>query len=237
MAAHQALLSLGFSRQEHWSGLPFPFPMHESENSKWSSSVMSDSSDPMDWSLPGSSIHGIFQAKVLEWGAIAFSDKTSRLMMKSSTVKNTWRCSQNYMEKRRGRREIEVTRSRRGGIKRGESKLASNRFPVCSPQSGPLGEVHGVRRRREEGRRRRRWPGGEKGEWKGERQIQALIRSLSVLHSPEHTKRFTELGREKKGEGGDRSDLVETKQSHKGEKAIKPVITPLSKNGYWRLDS
>ena len=30
-AAHQAPLSLGFSRQEHWSGLPFPFPMHESE--------------------------------------------------------------------------------------------------------------------------------------------------------------------------------------------------------------
>ena len=30
-AAHQALQSLGFSRQEHWSGLPFPSPMHESE--------------------------------------------------------------------------------------------------------------------------------------------------------------------------------------------------------------
>ena len=29
--AHQAPLSLGFSRQEHWSGLPFPPPMHESE--------------------------------------------------------------------------------------------------------------------------------------------------------------------------------------------------------------
>ena len=29
--------------------------------------------DPMDWSLPGSSIHGTFQARVLEWGAIAFS--------------------------------------------------------------------------------------------------------------------------------------------------------------------
>ena len=28
----------------------------------------------MDYSLPGSSIHGIFQARVLEWGAIAFSD-------------------------------------------------------------------------------------------------------------------------------------------------------------------
>ena len=33
MAAHQAPPSLGFSRQEHWSGLPFPSPMHESE--KW----------------------------------------------------------------------------------------------------------------------------------------------------------------------------------------------------------
>ena len=31
-------------------------------------------SDPMDCSLPGSSIHGIFQARVLEWGAIAFSN-------------------------------------------------------------------------------------------------------------------------------------------------------------------
>ena len=30
-AAHQVPLSLGFSRQEHWSGLPFPSPMHESE--------------------------------------------------------------------------------------------------------------------------------------------------------------------------------------------------------------
>ena len=32
-------------------------------------------SDPMDFSLPGSSIRGIFQARVLEWGAIAFSNK------------------------------------------------------------------------------------------------------------------------------------------------------------------
>src|SRR5574337_236927 len=41
-AAHQAPLFLGFSRQEHWSGLPFPSPMHESE--KQSYSVMSNSS-------------------------------------------------------------------------------------------------------------------------------------------------------------------------------------------------
>ena len=71
--SHQAPPSLGFSRQEHWSGLPFPSPMHESEKWKWSHSVMSDSSDPTDCSPPGSSIHGIFQARVLEWGAIAFS--------------------------------------------------------------------------------------------------------------------------------------------------------------------
>ena len=35
-------------------------------------------SDPMDCSLPGSSAHGIFQARVLEWGAIAFPDCTVR---------------------------------------------------------------------------------------------------------------------------------------------------------------
>jgi len=58
------------------------------------------------------------------------------------------------MEKRRRRREIEVTRSRGGGIKRGESKLASNQFPMCSPQSGPLVEVHRVTKRREEGGRK-----------------------------------------------------------------------------------
>ena len=68
-AAHQAPPSLGFSRQEHWSGLPFPSPMHESESEV--TQLCPTLSDPMDCSLPGSSIHGIFQARVLEWGAIA----------------------------------------------------------------------------------------------------------------------------------------------------------------------
>ena len=72
-------------------------------------------------------------------------DKTSRLMMKSfSTERDTQRGSQSYMEKRKVRREIEVTKRRRGGIKRGEHNLASNQFPICSPQSGTLREVHGV---------------------------------------------------------------------------------------------
>ena len=77
--------------------------------------------------------------------------------MKSfSTVRDTQRGSQSYMEKRRGRREREVTRRRRGEIKRGERKLASNQFLMCSPQSGPLRDVHGVTQRREVGGRRQR---------------------------------------------------------------------------------
>ena len=64
MAAHQAPSSLGFSRQEQWSGLPFPSTMHESEKWKWSRSVVSDSSRPHglqptrllhSWDFPGKS--------------------------------------------------------------------------------------------------------------------------------------------------------------------------------------
>ena len=63
-AAHQAPPSLGFSRQEHWSGLLFPSPMHESEKWKWSHSVVSDSLQPHGlqptrllhpWDFPGKS--------------------------------------------------------------------------------------------------------------------------------------------------------------------------------------
>ena len=61
--------SLGFSRQEHWSGLPFPSPMHKSEVAQSCLTL----SDLMDCSLLDPSVHGIFQARVLEWGAIAFS--------------------------------------------------------------------------------------------------------------------------------------------------------------------
>ena len=63
-AAHQAPSSLGFSRQEHWSGLPFPSPIHENEKWKWSRSVVSESSPPhglqptrllCPWDFPGKS--------------------------------------------------------------------------------------------------------------------------------------------------------------------------------------
>jgi len=43
-------------------------------------------SDLVDCSPPGSSIHGIFQARVLEWGAIAFSDSTSLVYLISGTL-------------------------------------------------------------------------------------------------------------------------------------------------------
>ena len=74
-------------------------------------------------------------------------------------MRDTQKGSLSYMEKRIKMREIEVTRRRRGGINRGESKLASNHFLMCSPQSGPIRDVHGVIQRREEGGRRQRWPG------------------------------------------------------------------------------
>ena len=87
---------------------------------------------------------------------------------------------------------------------------------MCTPQSGQLRDVHRViqRRKREEGDR----SGQEdkRGESKGERQIQPVISSLSVLHRLEHTKRFTELSREEKGEGGSGGDLREKRKSQKG---------------------
>ena len=88
-------------------------------------------------------------------------------MKRFSTVRDTQRGSQSYMEKRRGRREIEVTRRRRGGIKRGERKLACNYFPMCSPQSGPLRDVHRVIQRREEGGRDRGGQEDKGGNQKG----------------------------------------------------------------------
>ena len=100
-----------------------------------------------------------------------------------STVWTAQRCSWSYTEKRRGRKEIEVSRRIKGGIK-------------------------------------------------GERQIQQVISSLSVLYHLEHTKRFTKLSREEKGEGGDRGDPVEKKESAKREITVKPVISLPSKNGY-----
>ena len=88
-AAHQAPPSLGFSRQEHWSGLPLPVTCsHQLSNSlkdtdqglKWSEVAQSCPTlcDPMDCSLPGSSVHEVFQSRILQWVAISFSRGSSR---------------------------------------------------------------------------------------------------------------------------------------------------------------
>ena len=115
-------------------------------------------------------------------------DKTSTLKKKSfSTVRATQKGSQHYMEKRRGRRELEVTQMRSGGINSGESGLASSHFLMCTPQldrSEMFTELYRDEKK-EEGDR-----GGQKdkrGECKGGRQIQPVISSLSVLHRLEYT--------------------------------------------------
>ena len=73
--AFQARLFMGFFRQEHWSGLSFPFPMHEKKSESEVAQSWPILCDPMDYSLPCSSVHGILQARVLKWVAIAFSDE------------------------------------------------------------------------------------------------------------------------------------------------------------------
>ena len=67
----------------------------------------------------------------------------------------------------------------------------------------------------------------ERGESKGERQIQPAISSLNVFHHLEHA----EFGREEKGEGGDGGHLVEKKESPKEGRVVKPVISLSGKIG------
>ena len=90
--ACQGPLSMGFSRQEYWSGLLFPFPgdLPDPEIEPRSPALQADSlpSKPpgkphypcehsSNCSLPRSSVHGIFQARVLEWVAMSFSRGSS----------------------------------------------------------------------------------------------------------------------------------------------------------------
>ena len=61
-----------FSRLDYWRGLPFP----SSHNIMKAQSCLT-LCEPMDCSLPGSSLHGIFQARILEWVALSFSGGSS----------------------------------------------------------------------------------------------------------------------------------------------------------------
>ena len=96
-------LSLGFSRQEHWSGLPFPSPMHESEKWKWSRSVVSDPSQRhglqstrllCPWDSPGEST-GVECYRLLRKGPLQTTNSTlffvwgSRSPYRSDSFKTT----------------------------------------------------------------------------------------------------------------------------------------------------
>ena len=96
-AAHQAPPSLGFSRKERWSGLPFPSPMQESEKWKWSCSVMSDSYRPHGlqptrllhpWDFPGKSTgvgcHCLLQTESID------SSKIYLAQMRKIQALSTW---------------------------------------------------------------------------------------------------------------------------------------------------
>ena len=72
-AVHQAPPYLGLSSQEHWSSCHFLLQCMKVKSQSEVTQSCPTLSYPMDCSPPGSSIHGIFQARVLEWGAIAFS--------------------------------------------------------------------------------------------------------------------------------------------------------------------
>ena len=72
-AAHQGPPSLGFSRQEHQSGCRFLLQCMKVKSESEVAQLCLTPSDPMNCSLPVSSIHRIVQARVLEWVAIAFS--------------------------------------------------------------------------------------------------------------------------------------------------------------------
>ena len=93
MAAHQALPSLGFSRQEHWSGVPFPSPMHEREKWKWSHWVVSNSRRPHElqptrllrpWEFPAKST-GV-GCRCLLWWLLVAVFKAKHFHRSSQTV-------------------------------------------------------------------------------------------------------------------------------------------------------
>ena len=75
MAAHQVPPSLVFSRQEHWSGLHFLLQCMKVKSESEVAQLCPTLHDAMDYSLPGSSVHGILQARALEWVAIAFYEQ------------------------------------------------------------------------------------------------------------------------------------------------------------------
>ena len=74
-------------------------------------------SDPMDCSPPSSSVHGIFQARVLEWGAIAFSENLSRLCLKKIFFDELiLKCIRKLKQNPRIAKTAKITLKRKNGV-------------------------------------------------------------------------------------------------------------------------
>ena len=93
-AAHQASPSLGFSRQEHWSGLPFPSPMHESKSESEVAQLCLTLSDPMDFSLPGSSVYGFSRQEY--WSGVPLPSPRQHIEKQRHYSANKGPSSQGY---------------------------------------------------------------------------------------------------------------------------------------------
>ena len=83
---------------------------------------------------------------------------------------------QSYMEKKRGRKEVDVTRRRRQGVKRGESSLASNQFPKCSSLEHP--------ERFTELSREEKGEGGDRGNLGGKGRVKRGDGNQASNHTP-----------------------------------------------------
>ena len=112
MAAHQAPLSLGFSRQEYWNGLPLPSPRHACMLSRFSHVRLCAT----PWTA-GSSVHRILQARILEWVAIS----PSKIPYTNAYIRNLERWYQRiYLQGSNGETDIE---NRLMDIQRGEERV------------------------------------------------------------------------------------------------------------------
>ena len=88
-AAHQAPPSLGFSSKNAGVGCHFLLQCKKVKSEREVTQSCPTLSNPMDCSPPGSSIHGTFQARVLEWGTIAFSNWSDWFHLKHALKTHT----------------------------------------------------------------------------------------------------------------------------------------------------
>ena len=100
----QAPASMGFSRQELWSGLPFPSPVHESEKWKWRRSVVSDSATPWTAAYQAPASMGFSRQEY--WSGLPLPSPTERhlLMMKWRTI--SWRDLSNFLFQRQKKKVL-----------------------------------------------------------------------------------------------------------------------------------